>query len=196
MTQFASKLLLKNNYFVSRNFIDTFITGTILYIPDEKFSLPCETKRYLAAFAIILSWATLITLVGRHPKLAKYNIYVTMFYKILETFVTFLVWYSLFLIAFSLGFYIMLHKDTKFPSNSDEAGNGAEDEEEEYVFFNNPWLSLVKTSTMFVGEIEFSDIPIDLENGLWPLGYIFLLSFIFLIGENKTSFGRNSETHL
>ena len=71
-----------------------------------------------------------------------------------------------------------------------------EDEEEEYVFFNNPWLSLVKTSTMFVGEIEFSDIPIDLENGLWPLGYIFLLSFIFLIGENKTSFGRNSETHL
>ena len=82
-----------------------------MYIPDEKFSLPCETKRYLAAFAIILSWATLITLVGRHPKLAKYNIYVTMFYKILETFVTFLVWYSLFLIAFSLGFYIMLHKD-------------------------------------------------------------------------------------
>ena len=37
---------------------------------------------------------------------------------------------------------------------------------------------------MFVGEIEFSDIPIDLENGLWPLGYIFLLGFIFLIGNN------------
>ena len=39
---------------------------------------------------------------------------------------------------------------------------------------------------MFVGEIEFSDIPIDLDNGLWPLGYTFLLGFIFLIG--KTSF--------
>ena len=113
----------------------------------------------------------MITLVARHPKLAQYNIYVTMFYKILETFGTFLIWYSFFLVAFSLGFYIMLHKDS--PAGGDD-----------YAFFNDPWLSLVKTSTMFVGEIEFSDIPIDLENGLWPLGYIFLLGFIFLIGNN------------
>ena len=32
--------------------------------------------------------------------------------------------------------------------------------EDDYEFFNSPWLSLVKTSTMFVGEIEFSDVPI------------------------------------
>ena len=147
------------------------LAGVILYLPDEKFSAPCDTKRTLAAFAIVISWATLITLIGRHPKLAQYNIYVTMFYKILETFGTFLVWYSFFLVAFSLGFYIMLHKDSPVGS-------------EDYAFFNDPWLSFVKTSTMFVGEIEFSDIPIDLENGLWPLGYIFLLGFIFLIGNN------------
>ena len=95
-----------------------------------------------------------------------------MFYKILETFVTFLLWYSFFLIAFSLGFYIMLHKDLpNRPPPSDD----------DYKFFNNPWWSFVKTATMFVGEIAFSDIPIDLENGLWPLGYLFLLTFIFLI---------------
>ena len=95
-----------------------------------------------------------------------------MFYKILETFVTFLLWYSFFLIAFSLGFYIMLHKDLpNRPPPSDD----------DYKFFNNPWWSLVKTATMFVGEIEFSDIPIDLENGLWPLGYLFLLTFILQI---------------
>ena len=46
---------------------------------------------------------------------------------------------------------------------------------------------------MFVGEIEFSDIPIDLENGLWPLGYIFLLGFIFLIG--KVTFIEGSLSH-
>ena len=160
------------------------LIGVIIYVPDEKFATPCETKRYLAAFAIILGWATLITLVGRHPKLAQYNIYVTMFYKILETFVTFLIWYSFFLIAFSLGFYIMLHKDTKITGSSNHTEYNFSGDNEEYVFFNNPWLSLVKTSTMFVGEIEFSDIPIDLENGLWPLGYIFLISFIFLIGKN------------
>lgn len=82
----------------------------------------------------------------------------------------------------------MLHKDTTSPS---QANGVASEQDGEYVFFNNPWLSLVKTSTMFVGEIEFSDIPIDLENGLWPLGYIFLLSFIFLIGKN-THFGNES----
>ena len=39
-------------------------------------------KRHLAAVAIVLSWAELITLVGKHPKLTRYNVYVTMFYKV------------------------------------------------------------------------------------------------------------------
>jgi hypothetical protein len=30
-----------------------------------------------------------------------------------------------------------------------------------YPFFDDPFLSLVKTTTMFVGEIEFSDIPVE-----------------------------------
>ena len=107
---------------------------------------------------------------------SRYNIYVTMFYKILETFVTFLVWYSFFLIAFALGFYIMLHKDVKNADTKEEV-----DVEEEYKFFNNPWWSIIKTSTMFVGEIEFSDIPISTETSTWPLGYLYLLTFIFLI---------------
>ena len=92
-----------------------------------------------------------------------------MFYKILETFVTFLVWYSFFLIAFALGFYIMLHKDVKSvgaPGDVEGDGGG----EEDYKFFDNPWLSIVKTSTMFVGEIEFSDIPISTEASTWPIG--------------------------
>ena len=51
----------------------------------------------------------------------------------------------------------------------------------DYPFFNYPWLALVKTSTMFVGEIEFADIPI--RTGMWNqlFGYSFLLTFIFLI---------------
>ena len=54
-----------------------------------------------------------------------------MFYKILETFVTFLVWYSFFLIAFALGFYIMLHKDVKsVGALGDVEGDG--DGEEDY----------------------------------------------------------------
>ena len=126
---------LKRYVFGVENWLEVatlLLVAVILFIPDENFEDPCETKRHLAAVAIVLSWATLITLIGRHPKLAKYNIYVTMFYKILKTFATFLLWYSFFLIAFSLGFYIMLHKD--LPTGKQSSDNG-----DDYKFFDNPW---------------------------------------------------------
>lgn len=47
------------------------LVGVILWAPDESMEEPCEVKRHLAAVAIILSWAELITLVARHPKLAR-----------------------------------------------------------------------------------------------------------------------------
>ena len=51
-----------------------------------------ETKRHLAAVSLVLSWAEFITLVGKHPKLTRYNVYVTMFYKVMVTFFFFLAW--------------------------------------------------------------------------------------------------------
>ena len=47
----------------------------------------------------------------------------------------------------------MLHTDTD-PNNKIGAINPGSD----YYFFDSPWLALVKTSTMFVGEIEFAGI--------------------------------------
>merc|ERR1719410_3097123 len=35
--------------------------------------------------------------------------------------------------------------------------------------------------TMFVGELEFSDIPINIESSFMPLNYLFFLTFVFLI---------------
>jgi len=165
---------LKRYFFDVENIMELLmlvVTAVILYVPDSQIVNGCETKRHLAAFVIVLAWATLITLTGRHPKMARYNIYVTMFCKVLKSFILFLTWYSFFIIAFGLGFYIMLHKDV--PNHVPG--------EDDYRFFDNPWLSLVKTSTMFVGEIEFSDIPIDTSSRLGILGYFFLLSFVFLI---------------
>ena len=34
---------------------------------------------------------------------------------------------------------------------------------------------------MFVGELEFSDIPIDRSSILMPLSYLYFLSFVLLI---------------
>jgi len=33
----------------------------------------------------------------------------------------------------------------------------------------------------FVGELEFSNIPVDLDSNLSPVSYLFFLSFVFLI---------------
>ena len=77
----------------------------------------------------------------------------------MATFVFFLVWYVFFIIAFGLGFYILLHKKPKDATTitskhtaSDDTKKGCA-KEDDYEFFNSPWLSLVKTSTMFVGEL-------------------------------------------
>jgi len=82
----------------------------------------------------------------------------------------FFTWYCLFIVAFGLGFFILLHKKID-PNSTDD----------EYVFFNKAWLSLVKTTTMFIGELEFSDLPFNLESNLAPLSYAFFLSYVFLI---------------
>jgi len=148
------------------------LASIILFTEGNNF----ELNRHFAAIIIVLSWAELIVMIGRHPKLKDYNIYVTMFLKVLKTFIFFLTWYCLFIIAFGLGFFILLHKDMSETGSP----NGTEDSEE-YVFFNKAWLSLVKTTTMFVGELEFSDIPINLDSDLAPIAYIFFLIFVFLI---------------
>lgn len=94
-----------------------------------------------------------------------------MFTKVLQTFLSFLLWYFLFLMAFAFGFYIMLHKDIP----------GFIPSEDHYVYFDGPWTSLVKTITMFVGELEFSDIPIDPSSGLSFIAFGFLVVFVFFI---------------
>merc|ERR1719309_1634243 len=66
--------------------------------------------------------------------------------------------------------------------HDDSTGNphGLEDEDKN-ALFNKTWLSLVKTSAMFVGELEFSDLPINSSTYLGMLAYAFFLSFVFLI---------------
>ena len=131
-----------------------------------------EENRHLAAVSLLLSWVELVTMICKHPKLNRYNIYVTMFYKVLKDFILFLTWYFTFIIAFAFGFYIILHQDERssIPPAKDENG-----------FFNGTWISLAKTSTMFVGELEFGDIPFNMNSPYVPVTFLFFLAFIFLI---------------
>ncbi|XP_023344392.1 transient receptor potential cation channel protein painless [Eurytemora carolleeae] len=168
---------LKRYFFSLENLLEIAmlgLLGVLLFAPDTLDPTEdgdCVVLRHIAAVCILLSWTEMIILVAKHPRLSRYNVYISMFYKVLQTFFLFLVWYSFFIIAFALGFYIMLHKDIpNFTPDSDH-----------YVYFDSPWTSLVKTSTMFVGELEFSDIPIDTESNLAWLSFTFLLVFVFFI---------------
>ena len=139
-------------YFASfENLLEITIIVLVTVIICHQEESCGELNRHFGAIVIVLSWAELIVLVGRHPKLTEYNIYVTMFLKVLKTFLFFITWYSLFIIAFGLGFYILLHKP------EEEVGK------DDYVFFNKAWLSIVKTTTMFVGELEVSFVNEDLQ---------------------------------
>ncbi len=172
---FQMTVSLKRYIFSPENWLELTVIILIFIILFHKDGSE-DLKRHLSAVAIVFSWAELITLVGKHPKLTRYNVYVVMFYKVMGTFFFFLCWYSFFIIAFGLGFYIMLYKD---PPSKDEPKS--EEDEGRYIFFDTPWLALVKTSTMFVGELEFSDIPVKLESAMATLSYIFFLAFVFLI---------------
>ncbi len=48
--------------------------------------------RHAAAVSIVVAWSEWITMVGRHPRLSTFNIYVTMFYRVTTTFIYFLIW--------------------------------------------------------------------------------------------------------
>ena len=115
-----------------------------------------------------------LVLIGSHINIIKFhfchfifmltlnrrcNIYSTMFFSVLTTFLTFLLWYSLFIIAFGLGFFILLHSD-------DEMNK---EEEEKPKFFDHIGLSLVKTFSMFVGELEFSEVPFQVSPRFFSL---------------------------
>jgi len=174
---FQMAVSLRRYFLTVENWIELsmiVLVSVILFLPDEGNR---DLKRHLAGISLFFSWAELITFIARHPRLTRYNVYVTMFYKVFASFSYFLLWYVFFIVAFGMGFYIMLHKDEEVPPSI----VSAEEEDGLQQFFNDPFLTFVKTCTMFVGELEFSDIPIDLQSPLMPVAYIFFLSFVFLI---------------
>ena len=178
---FQLAVSLRRYFLTAENWLEMAmlsLVAAMLILPDPGNR---DLKRHLAGLSLFLSWAELITFVAKHPRLTRYNVYISMFYKVFTSFAYFLLWYIFFIIAFGLGFYIMLHDDDGIPaSGTNTTGTVAEDSGLQQ-FFDNPFLTFVKTCTMFVGELEFSDIPINLDSPLMPVSYSFFLLFVFLI---------------
>ena len=185
---------------------------------EQGWLADCRVKRSLAALTILFTFVRLLMSIARHPKLERCSIYFMMFYRVTGSFLKFLFWYSAFILAFGLGFYIIFHNDTKHPKSNNGTvvklnttkgeeligkyivknetfDNGTQKisfyfdtpkesddrENAEETRFDVPYVALMRTSVMFIGEIDFTDLPINGGNISKTFVYLFLLLFIFLM---------------
>ena len=140
---------------------NVIIILTSILILDSRLTF--QDKRHLAALLLVLTWMEFLIYFGLHP---SRNTKVFMFYSVASSFCTFLLWYVFAIIAFALSFYIMFHTD--FPEGV---------KNEDYPFFDEIGSCLTKSFAMFVGELEFSDIPFTSN----PISTFLFIAFIFFI---------------
>ena len=140
-------------------------------------------KRALAAFLIILSWTRLLFQIARHPggKTERFNKYVMMYRTVAKSFLKLMFVYGFFILAFSLGFYVLFHDDIGVKRLK------VENDVSPYPLFDLPFETFAKTIAMFVGEVDFNNIPVGVSyarrngNISSTLAYLFFLCFIFMV---------------
>jgi len=116
-------------------------------------------QQQISAVAILLSWAELILLIGRHP---ANSTNIEMLKTVSWNFLKFLAWYSILIIAFALCFYTLFRD--------------AEDSEDN--FFLHPGMAIFKTVVMLTGEFDAGSIPFVTHPGV---SHVLFVMFVFLI---------------
>lgn len=113
-------------------------------------------EHHLAAVVILLTWAELLSLIGRFP---LFGVYIHMFTHVTKNFAKFLCAYACLLTAFSLSFGVL------FPNQES---------------FGKYGYRLIKTMVMMTGEIEYNDLFYGDEKLLYP-ETTHIIFFVFLI---------------
>ena len=115
---------------------------------------------------LTLAWLNLLGDVRQLPFL---GIYVIMFFDILKTFLRFGIVFIIFIVAFGLGFHLLLINQTPFQTVG---------------------YSLLKTSVMMTGEFEYESIfHNDTDQlGFSNLTFVFFLGFLIIMYELITCF--------
>ena len=139
-------------------------------------------KRGLSAFLIVLSWTRFLFQVAKNPSRTteRFNKYAMMYRRVATSFLKILFIYSFFIVSFAMGFYIMFHNDIGDKKLKVDSLTG-------YVFFETPYEAVVKTMAMFVGEVDFNNIPIGISyarrdgNISVTLAYAFYAMFMFMV---------------
>ena len=127
-----------------------------------------HARPHFSAVAILLSWAELGLLIGRHPNV---SVYIEMFKLVSQSFLNFLPCYSFLIFAFAFSFYA-LFSDCGGATECGEAGDSNEN------FFLHPGTSIFKTVVMLTGEFDVANIPFVSVPGT---SHVVFILFIFLI---------------
>jgi hypothetical protein len=148
---------------------------------------PVCAMRAVAATALLISWVLFFHMVARNPNFHRQNLHITMFFRVMQMFVKIFLIFAPYILAFGIFFYISLHKDFENDIEmKEEAGNTCSAIKQEILqeinqkgeFLDKVGFSVLKTLAMFVGELEFSDIPF---NNAPYFSHITFLVFVFLI---------------
>ena len=124
-----------------------------------------EVNRHLFAIAILLGWFELVLILGRLPQL---SVQTEMLKTVCWTFLKFLAGYMALILAFAFSFYIIFKENAQG---------------DDVVLFNNPLISILKTTVMFTGEFDASNLPFDTLSGtshVIPLLFVFFVALVLL----------------
>jgi len=196
------KKMVKEHFKDIENWMEAYFIistiGLIIYTSDPIYTIEEPLKphlRALAATILLVSWILCLNMVARNPRFHKQNVHITMFFKVTRKFIKMFFMYTPYIVAFGLFFYISMAKDfavnkdvksieiSKISKNISEKILDAKEEVLEEIkkdgdFFDNFFFSILKTLIMFVGELDFSDIPFD-NNPIFS--HIFFVIFVFII---------------
>ncbi|KAE9414822.1 hypothetical protein Angca_007770 [Angiostrongylus cantonensis] len=135
------QLIIRRHRYISLdNAIECFIySSAIVSVVDMS---PCSKTTGLrmnwqwlvAAVCAFLSWMNLLLLIRKLP---RFGIYVVMFFDVLRTFSRFFIVFALFVVAFSIAFFVMMQNRPEFSSVPS---------------------AVLKTTVMMIGEFEFTAI--------------------------------------
>ncbi|KDR19828.1 transient receptor potential cation channel subfamily A member 1-like isoform X1 [Zootermopsis nevadensis] len=115
-------------------------------------------KHHCASIAVLLSWFEFLLRIGCIPDC---SVLMQMLQTVSLTFVKFMSFYSPLIIAFSLCVYTMLRRSCA------------------QLFYQNVWMTIMKSMLMLNGEYEASAMEFDL---LPVTSHVILVLFILLIG--------------
>lgn len=161
----------KWNYFFSLTNLLELALIVLAIMTCKESSFDKETQRVLAVCTILLVALEFCLLVGSLPVLSI-STHMLMLRAVSSSFIKSFGLYSIFVVTFSLCFYILFGK----PQDQEQQPKPGAEKDDGFNSFSKPIEALIKTIVMFTGEFDAGDIKFNSV----PTYFIFLLFVFFM----------------